>query len=199
MFCVCIKTQINPSLDNSKGAPMQADFAARLRQLRDQNNWTVAEMAERTGIPKQTLDKYLLRTGASLPSFEGLIALSRGLGVSLDWLVLGSEGVTDTTELLVRRCAATVSQAHFEALLREYHEGKRPIFDGEEILSLTPEEWAGDIGLRAGAKARELAANGVTKSDLLDWSEAESERTTELMRSRIARLTGQDQIARPVR
>ena len=57
---------------------MNNEIALRLRKLRDQSGWTVADMAERTGIPKRTLDKYMLRTGASLPGFDALCSLSKG-------------------------------------------------------------------------------------------------------------------------
>ena len=43
------------------------DFAARLRDLRDDNGWTTAEMSYLSGLPKRSLEKYMLRDGASLP------------------------------------------------------------------------------------------------------------------------------------
>ena len=82
----------------------------RLRTLRDRNGWTVADMAERTGIPKRTLDKYMLRSGASLPGFEALCSLSHGLCVSLDWLVFGSEGASEGAELIAERACHALSK-----------------------------------------------------------------------------------------
>ena len=59
---------------------------------------------------------------------------------------------------------------------------------------LTPEEWANDIGVRAGEKARELAASGVTRADLLAWADAQKDRTWEFMQDRIDRLTRDAQV-----
>jgi transcriptional regulator with XRE-family HTH domain len=168
---------------------MDPGFAARLRDLRDRNGWTVADMAERTGIPKQTLDKYLLRQNPSLPGFDALVALSKGLGVSLDWLVLGSAAISEATELLVRRCADEVAQLHFETILREHLAGERPVFDGERILTLTPEEWSASLAYRAGERARELTAQGVTREELLLWDQKRTDRLIEITNDRFAKHT----------
>lgn len=168
---------------------MSDDFAARLRELRDRQGWTVAEMSYRTNIPKRTLDKYLLRDGSSLPGFEALLALSKGLGVSLDWLVVGSEAVSETSELVVDKCASKAALPVFDALLRYHREAVRPIFEGELILGLTPEEWAAEIGSRAGEEAKSQVASGMTKEDLLIWRQRRSDRLIELLQDRMRRMT----------
>lgn len=161
-------------------------LAGRLRALRESNGWTVVDMAERTGIPKRTLDKYMLREGASLPGFEALIALSTGLGVSLDWLVFGAERVGETAELLAYRSARDASLPYFEMLVREHHNG-RTIVEGELVFNLTAEECAAGIGETAGARAKQLAADGITKEELLTWHKKHSERLGELVQDMIAR------------
>lgn len=163
---------------------MSGDFASRLRQLRDNHGWTVAEMAYRTGVPKRTLDKYLLREGASLPGFDALIAISRGLGVSIDWLVLGTDVVGENTDLLADRCARDASLPVFEALLRHHHSAQRPLVEGEMILGLSPDEWAADVGARAGEVAKALIERGVTTEDLKMWRHNQGERLWELVEER---------------
>ncbi len=137
---------------------MVNDLSTRLRSIRDKKGWTVADMAERTGIPKRSLDKYMLRTGASLPGFDALCALSRGLGVSLDWLIFGEDIAGKGVELFAERAAHHVVRLFGETLIRYHLEGKPAIIDTETILGLAPEEWASDLGMRAGEKAKELVA-----------------------------------------
>ena len=168
---------------------MADDLASRLRALRDRQGWTVSDMAERTGIPKRTLDKYMLRSGANHPGFDALLSISKGLGVSLDWLVFGSDFVSEGSELLAAMAAEVTSQQYFELILRYHHSGERPVVDGEEILGLTPEDWASDMGSRVGAKAKELASRGITRQELLEWHTSSKERDVERLRNKIDRLS----------
>lgn len=170
---------------------MSSEVSNRLRVLRDRNNWTVADMAERTGIPKRTLDKYMLRQGASLPGLEALCALSRGLGVSLDWLVFGAPSANEHIELIADRAADHVVSLLADILLRWHREGKADLIAGERILNLSPEELAADLGLRAAEKASSLLAEGTTKEDLLRWRAARAERLTEILRDRFDELAKQ--------
>ena len=48
----------------------------------------VKELAHVTGIPKQTIDKYLLSNG-SMPPADKAVAIARVLGVSVEYLVTG--------------------------------------------------------------------------------------------------------------
>ena len=170
---------------------MSDEVSNRLRILRDRNNWTVADMAERTGIPKRTLDKYMLRQGASLPGLEALCALSRGLGVSLDWLVFGVTSASENIELIVDRAADHVVNLFAETLLRYNREGRADLISSERILNLSPEEWAADLGQRAAEQANAILAEGVAKEELLRWRAARKERMTELLRDRFDELTEQ--------
>jgi transcriptional regulator with XRE-family HTH domain len=167
---------------------MTQDVASRLRELRDGTGLTVADMAERTGLPKRTLDKYMLRSNPSLPGFDALIALSKGLGVSLDWLVLGKEFSAEGVELLAQMAAAKTSLQYFETLLCAHANAEREFSNGEEILGLTPEEWSFDMGARVGEAAKELAIRGITRQELLTWTVARKERGSELARDRFNRL-----------
>lgn len=167
---------------------MITNVAVRLRDLRDRNGWTVADMAERTGIPKRTLDKYMLREGASLPGFDALCALSRGLGVSLDWLVFGSEGSGKAVGLIVNRSSGYAARLLAETILRERAAGNDKLFVGERILNLTPEDWSIHLGEIAQQEAEKLTARGVTVEELLAWQAAQKERARELFKDMVEHI-----------
>lgn len=168
---------------------MLGDLAFRLRGLRDRNNWTVADMAERTGIPKRTLDKYMLRQDSSLPGFDALCSLSKGLGVSLDWLILGAESAGESVDLLVERSAYEVVTMMAETLIRYHLEGRSNLVSETAVLGLTPEEWAADLGMRAGEFAVDLLRNGTSREQLLVWKSARTERVLEILRERMDVVT----------
>lgn len=71
-----------------------ATVSARLRELRENRRITTQIMSDATGIPKRTLESYMLRKNAALPGLEALKRLSVGLGVSLDWLVFRKRQVS---------------------------------------------------------------------------------------------------------
>ena len=48
----------------------------------------VKELSNKTGIPKQTLDKYLLSKG-SMPPADKAVSIARALNVSVEYLVTG--------------------------------------------------------------------------------------------------------------
>jgi transcriptional regulator with XRE-family HTH domain len=48
----------------------------------------VKELAHATGIPKKTLDNYLLTNG-TMPSAENAVAIAHTLGVTVEYLVTG--------------------------------------------------------------------------------------------------------------
>lgn len=163
---------------------MTTNVALRLRALLDANNWTVADMAERTGIPKRTLDKYMLKEGASLPGFDALCALSIGLGVSLDWLVFGSEFASEGVKLIVERAAHDTVKQLVESILRYHERGDVNLFDHGILLNMETDEWASYFGAEAAEIAAKLISNGVTKGDLLAWRHGREERVRELIMDR---------------
>ena len=173
---------------------MPDDLATRLRSLRDQRNWTVADMAERTGIPKRTLDKYMLRSGAIMPGFEALTGLSKGLGVSLDWLVFGREFASEAVRLIAMKASASVAQLHFETLVREHQDNGREVVEGNLILGADPEFWASDLADRVGVLVKEMAVEGVTKEELLNWQASFTERYIELLQDVAERSTQRPQV-----
>lgn len=164
-----------------------SDLASRLRELQEQTNWSVADMAERTGIPKRSFEKYLLRDGASLPGFEALCQMSKGLGVSLDWLVFGAEGASEPVALLAERATYEVVRMYIEALLR-YHSEGRPLVENGEVLGLQTVTTACDLADRAGDVVRRLLKEGVTRQGLLDWQAGLRDRSFEAMKARSERI-----------
>jgi len=145
-------------------------------------------MAERTGIPKRSLDNYMLLSGASLPGFEALCLLSKGLGVSLDWLVFGSEGATPGVELIVERASNAASLVCFEAIVRYFHAKNGAIVSGDRLLNLVPEDWASIVADKAKAEASKMIADGVTLQELLEWRNKNRERSHELFVDMVSEL-----------
>ena len=80
----------------------------------------------------------------------------------------------------------------FETLLRYNAEGGRPIFSNDEILNMTVEQWAAEIGLRAGEIAKELAAKGQTKEQLLLWKQSQQDRLSEIVRDKFEMMLNAD-------
>ncbi len=173
------------------------DLAYRLRDLQEHTNWSVADMAERTGIPKRSFEKYLLRDGASLPGFEALCQMSKGLGVSLDWLVFGADGASEPVVLLAERATYDVARLYIETLLR-YHSQGRPLVENGEVLGLETVTAAFDLADRAGDVVKKLIKEGTTKEDLLGWRAAIRDRLLEAAMARSERiLDRRDQPAEP--
>jgi transcriptional regulator with XRE-family HTH domain len=64
----------------------------RLHQLAVQHGLTIKEMAEKSGIPKSSLEGYMRLRGAKRPGVDALIAIADAMDVSIDWLVGRSDG-----------------------------------------------------------------------------------------------------------
>lgn len=168
---------------------MELEISTRLRQLRDSKGWTVSEMSYRTGLPKRTLDKYMAREGASLPGLEALSSLSKGLGVSLDWLVFGIGGPSGaSTELLVNRSATVASLTIFEGLMKQLSKSHPGIFENEELLGLSLDGWAAEVGERAMKEAQNLLEHGITREELELWKQSRTERLIEITKDKVSRI-----------
>lgn len=63
-------------------------IATRIRTRMQIHNLTVLKAAGLCGLPKPTFEEYLY--GKSLPGAAALVALSRGLGCTTDWLLFGA-------------------------------------------------------------------------------------------------------------
>lgn len=145
-------------------------------------------MSYLSGLPKRTLEKYMLRDGASLPGYEALIAMSKGFGVSLDWLVFGSDAASDIVALMVERCATETSQEVLDVIVREIVKAESGLLRDGELFNLTVEEWASSIGHDAAELARQLAKKGVTTQQLKLWQASRKELTSEILHARFERV-----------
>jgi len=65
-------------------------FNEHLKGELEYKGMLVKELAHATGIPKQTIDKYLL-TGGTMPPADKAVAIAKTLGVTVEYLITGSE------------------------------------------------------------------------------------------------------------
>jgi transcriptional regulator with XRE-family HTH domain len=63
-------------------------IAKRIREARERNGWTQAQVAEWTGLTPSNVSHF--ESGQRAPSALGLARIARGLRVSADW-ILGLE------------------------------------------------------------------------------------------------------------
>ncbi len=64
--------------------PAQLDLGARLRALRKERGWTLAQAAEAVGLARSTLSK--IENGQMSPTFEAVRKLASGMGISVPQL-----------------------------------------------------------------------------------------------------------------
>lgn len=69
----------------------RASLGQRLRRIRKQNNWTLADVAKRSGIAISTVSK--IERGLMSPSYQRFMQLAEGLGIDVAELFT-SEGET---------------------------------------------------------------------------------------------------------
>ena len=63
-------------------------FGEHLKEELEYRGMLVKELSHATGIPKNTLDKYLLTKG-TMPSADKAVAIAHTLGVTVEYLVTG--------------------------------------------------------------------------------------------------------------
>lgn len=167
-----------------------SELVQRLQSLRISHGLTIHQMAEQCGIPKSSLESYMKMSGAKRPGIDALAAIATGLGVSLDWLVFGSEVAGNDASRLVRLSAQAAALALFRAMLSLYRDGKTIEITDETILGMTPEEWAAEISTDAGERAGGLAAIGASRESLITaervFQRALIERVTERLNAPVA-------------
>jgi transcriptional regulator with XRE-family HTH domain len=74
---------------------MESDFKQNLRSELDYLDLTVKELSAKTGIAKGTLDCYL-GIRSSMPPADIAVKIARVLGVSVEYLVTGTESRNDS-------------------------------------------------------------------------------------------------------
>ena len=71
-------------------------FNENLKAELEYNGMPVKELAHKTGIPKQTIDKYLLSNG-SMPTADKAVKIAQILGVSVEYLIDGEKSLINKT------------------------------------------------------------------------------------------------------
>jgi len=69
-------------------------FRENLKSQLEYSGMLVKELADRSGIKKKTLDSYLGNRGYT-PSVEAAISIAKALGVSVEFLVTGTDNKND--------------------------------------------------------------------------------------------------------
>lgn len=62
------------------------------------------------------------------------------------------------------------------------------IFENEELLGLSLDGWAAEVGERAIEEARSLLERGVTREDLELWKQSRTERLIEITQDKASRI-----------
>jgi len=65
-------------------------FNENLKGELEYKGMPVKELAHKTGIPKQTIDKYLL-SNSSMPPADKAVVIAQVLGISVEYLVTGNK------------------------------------------------------------------------------------------------------------
>jgi len=71
-------------------------FNIHLKEELEYKGMLVKELAHKTGIPKQTIDKYLLNS-ACMPPADKAVLIAGALGVSVEYLVTGKKTTVNKT------------------------------------------------------------------------------------------------------
>ena len=69
-------------------------FRENLKGELEYKGMPVKELAHKTGIPKQTIDKYLL-SNSRMPSVDNAVSIAQALDVTVEYLVTGKKNPVD--------------------------------------------------------------------------------------------------------
>jgi len=110
----------------STNRAFRARFGARLERARRRQKLTQGQLAARLGRTRNSVARW--ESGDSVPEAELLVALSRELEVSIDFLLTGAAaGAAHDPRLLARiETIERLPAERFEALLRRLDEEPRP-------------------------------------------------------------------------
>lgn len=85
------------------------EFAENVRAELDFQDIQIKELSRRTGISKNTLDKYLFGKKVQ-PGIENAIKIAQVLGVSVEYLALGKSANNNEAALLSNEYKAVIDQ-----------------------------------------------------------------------------------------
>ena len=136
-------------------------------------------MSDATGIPKRTLESYMLKENAAQPGPDALRRLSFGLDISLDWLVCGEGEWAKDAARVARLASRAAVLPHLKTIVAEYRKNTASRFETDTILGLTPEEFAAEIAADAGDKARGIFSVGAPREtmEIVELTMHERDRT----------------------
>ena len=75
-------------------------FAENVKNELDFQGMQLKELSIKTGISRNTLDKYLSTIKATQPGVDNAVKIAQALGVSVEYLVLNSENNKTETKIL---------------------------------------------------------------------------------------------------
>src|ERR1700741_658681 len=81
--------------------PSSPSVGQALRERRGHHGWTLADVAERTGISKSTLSK--IENDLISPSYQSILQLCAGLGIEIGDLMSGADKGSEKTRVLTGR------------------------------------------------------------------------------------------------
>lgn len=150
---------------------VRAVFSERLRILKDELGATAQEMADRSGIPKRTLEKYMLKSGAASPGIEVVQTICTTFDVSADWLLGLSDkrgqGVSDieatevATRVVIEHMIAEIN--HTQKYVEKTAGGS--VFKDGRLYGCEPHELAADYAYRV-IKLRAEILQGTIGTDV---------------------------------
>ncbi|RIK93562.1 MAG: transcriptional regulator [Proteobacteria bacterium] len=103
---------VRPVSSALETSPPAAGLGGRLKALRQERGWTLADAAEATGIARSSLSK--IENGQMSPTYDLLLKLARGFAVDIADLFADAQVVTAPGRMAVSR--AKTGQHHLNAL-----------------------------------------------------------------------------------
>lgn len=118
----------------------RAGFVRSLEWLRDTNQWSIAEMARRAGIPKRSMENYFK---GHKPGLDALVSMARGFGVTVDFLVGETKEAHRKDELdVIIWEAAFPTIVSLLSRIGHYVQDGRAVFHGRCVFGDTYEQYA---------------------------------------------------------
>ena len=110
----------------------------RLLVLRIEHRLTIADMAEKCGLPKSSLESYMKLEGARKPGVKALVSIATAFAVSVDWLLGLSEVRSSQTAKAMDRAVAcmVVVDALLSRLADEQAKVPDPIINGSTFAGV---------------------------------------------------------------
>ena len=90
---LAVKHLERTAMENSH---FRKELGSRIKALRKQKLWSQKQMAEKLGIPFRQLNKY--ESAQNLPPADKLLLMAEVLGTSVDYLLTGNLGTSQTAE-----------------------------------------------------------------------------------------------------